>query len=401
MKKHYLGLLYAAFLVSLPASAQNWVGTWASSPMSGPPTLSEGLSLGSKDLTVRQVVHISLGGKKVRLSLTNEFGQAPLSISDVHLQQHGTKDSITAGSDHVIKFSGSAAVTIPAGQFVTSDPVDISLGNSSDLDISFLVPKQPLESATLHSLALATSYISAGNETTAASLTSPITIQHWYFVKDLQVDAPKDSFAVVTLGDSITDGAHSTPDTNRRWPDDLAARLLANKKTRHVAVINEGISGNRLLKEVAGPSALNRLDRDILNAPGAKYVIILEGINDIGRTTMPRKPDDPVTIAQILDGFKQIIQRAHAKGLKVIGATLTPYMKATYSSSDGEKMRQTLNAFILQPGNFDGVIDFDKVTRDPQHPDQFLPAYNDGDHLHPNDAGYDAMAKAIDLSLFR
>lgn len=394
-------ILSAVLLLSMTSRAQNWVGTWASSPMSGSPSIAEGLLLGSKDLTIREVVRASLGGKKVRIALTNEFGKSPLVVSKVHLQRHGAADSITPGSDHAVTFSGSASVTIPAGQFVTSDPINLDLPNTADLVVSICVPQQAIESATIHSLSLATSYVALGDQTTAPSLTSPTSVAHWYFLKDVQVDAPKGAFAVVTLGDSITDGAHSTVDANRRWPDDLATRLLANKKTRNVTVLNEGISGNRLLKEVAGPSALDRLDRDVLNAPGAKYVILLEGINDIGRTTMPRKPDDPVTTAQILDGYRQIIQRAHAKGLKIIGATLTPYLGATYSSPEGEQMRQALNAFILQPGNFDGVIDFDKATRDPQHPGQYLPSFNDGDHLHPNDAGYTAMANAINLSLFR
>lgn len=393
--------LSAVFLFSMMSHAQNWVGTWASSPMSSSPSIAEGLSLGAKDLTIREVVRGSLGGKKVRISLTNEFGKSPLVVSNVHLQRHRAADSITPGSDHAVTFSGNASVTIPAGQFVTSDPINLDLPNTADLVVSICVPQQAIESATIHSLSLATSYVALGDQTTAPSLTSPTSVAHWYFLKDIQVDAPKGAFAVVTLGDSITDGAHSTVDANRRWPDDLAMRLLANKKTRNVAVLNEGISGNRLLKEVAGPSALDRLDRDVLNAPGVKYVILLEGINDIGRTTMPRKPDDPVTTAQILDGYRQIIQRAHAKGLKVIGATLTPYLGATYSSPEGEQMRQALNYFILQPGNFDGVIDFDKATRDPQHPGQYLPSFNDGDHLHPNDAGYTAMANAINLSSFR
>lgn len=394
-------ILSAVFLISITSRAQNWVGTWAASPMAGSPSVAEGISFGSKDLTVREVVRGSLGGKKIRVSLTNEFGKSPLIVSSVHLQRHGAADSIIPGSDRAVRFSGSSSVTIPPGQFATSDPLDLDLPDTTDLVVSICVPQQEIESATVHALSLATSYVAFGDQTSATSLTSPTSVAHWYFLKDVQIDAPKNAFAVVTLGDSITDGAHSTVDANRRWPDDLATRLLADKKTRNVTVLNEGISGNRLLKEVTGPSALDRLDRDVLNAPGAKYVILLEGINDIGRTTMPRKPDDPVTTAQILDGYRQIIQRVHAKGLKIIGATLTPYLGATYSSPEGEQMRQALNAFILQPGNFDGVIDFDKATRDPQHPGQFLPAFNDGDHLHPNDAGYSAMANAIRPSSFR
>lgn len=401
MKKCVLVLISAVFVSSMPALAQKWVGTWAASPVPGSPKITDAVLLGSSDLTIRQVIHVSRGGNKLRLSLTNEFGQAPLSISDIHIQQHGVGDAILPSSDHVVKFSGSPSVVIPAGQFVASDPIDMPVPNTSDLTISFCVPKQALQTATLHELSMATSYVSTGDQATAASLTAPTSFQHWYFIKDLQIDSPENSVAVVTLGDSITDGVHSSLDANRRWPDDLAARLLANAGTAHIAVLNEGISGNRVLQEGTGPAAVDRLDRDVLNAPGARYVILMEGINDVGRTFLRLKPGDPVTTDQIIDGYKQIIQRVHAKGMKIYGATLTPYMGAGYSSPQGEQMRLALNAFILHPGNFDGVIDFDKVTRDPEHPDHFLPTYNDGDHLHPNDAGYAAMAGAIDLSLFR
>jgi lysophospholipase L1-like esterase len=401
MRKHRFTVLSLALLCSVPLLGQKWVGTWAASPMAGSTSVGDGLLFGAKDLTIRQVVHLSLGGERISVSLTNEFGTSPLLLSDVHIQLHDKGDSIIPGSDHAVKFSGDNAITIPAGQFVTSDPVNLKVANTSDLVVSFCVPKQPIENATLHWAAFATGYVTAGNEATSVSLTSPATVLHWYFLKDVRVDVPKSSVAVVTLGDSITDGARSTPDHNQRWPDDLARRLLTYKKTEHVSVINEGINGNRVLKDDSGPSALARLDRDVLSAPGVKYIILLEGINDIGRTTMPRESDDPVTTGQIIEGYKQIIHRAHEKGIKIIGATLTPYMHAGYYSAEGEQMRQGLNAFIRQPGNFDAVIDFDKVTRNPQQPEQFLPLYNDGDHLHPNDAGYVAMSDAIDLSLFR
>ncbi|SNS41542.1 Lysophospholipase L1 [Granulicella rosea] len=401
MKKALSALIALALLSPLPSLAQNWVGTWAAAPLNWSSVVTPNLSIGSEALTVRQVVHVSLGGRKVRLALSNEFGHSPLLISDVHFQEHDSKDSIIPESDHKVTFSGKAAITIPEGEFVTSDPVDFALENSSDVDISFFVPKRPVTSMTMHPLSRETTYISSGNEVTSISLTSPTTIQHWYFLKNVQVEAPKESFAIVAVGDSITDGFASTADKNRRWTDDLATRLLASPETRHIAVLNEGISGNRLLKPDTGPALLDRLHRDTLSAPGVKYIVLLIGINDIGRTAKPHNPNDPVTIAELLEGYSQVIHRAHADGIKVIGATLTPYTHANYASHEGERMRQALNTFIRQPDNFDGVIDFDKVVRDPNHLDEILPAYNDGDHLHPNDAGYQAMADAVDLSLFR
>lgn len=413
MKKTLLTFVAVALLSPLSTSAQMiWVGTWATSPASGPAVVTPDVSLGAEALTVRQVIRMSLGGKKIRLALSNEFGHSPLLISDVHFQGHDTKDSIIPESDREVTFSGKAAVTIPAGRFVTSDPVDFALENSSDVDISFFVPKRPVESVTSHSISRATTYVSSGNEVRSISLTSPKAIQHWYFLKDVQVEAPITSFAIVALGDSITDGFGSTANKNQRWTDALAVRLLANGETKHIAVLNEGISGNRLLTgdAGAGPAAVDRLDRDGLSAPGGKYIILLIGINDIGRATRPHNPNDRVTASDLLNrvtaldllkGYSQVIHRAHAKGIKVIGATLTPYMHANYASPEGEQMRQAINAFIRQPGNFDGVIDFDKAARDPNHPDEILPAYNDGDHLHPNNAGYQAMAEAVDLSLFR
>lgn len=380
---------------------QRWVGTWAASPVPAPPKINKTITLGAKEITIREIVHLSQGGNTMRVTLTNEFGTGPLTISSAHIAFLAAKDSILPKTDHALTFDGKPTVTIPAGQFLASDPIKLTVPIFSDIVVSLDLPEQKIEKITQHSLAVATTYLGDGDQTTAEAIKEPAKIEHWYFLKDIQVNAEKNSFAIVTLGDSITDGAHATIDTNRRWPNVLATRLAANKKTKNVSVLNEAISGNRVLQEGTGPAAIDRLDRDVLNAPGAKYVVLLEAINDIGRTAKPRLPADPVTTEQLLDAYKQIISRVHAKGLKIIGATLTPYLPAGYSSPEGEKTRQTLNAFIRTPGNFDGVIDFDKATEDPQHPGQFLPAYDCGDHLHPNDAGYAAMGAAIDLKLFR
>ena len=220
----------------------------------------------------------------------------------------------------------------------------------------------------------------------------------WYFLKDVQVDATRRSGAVITLGDSITDGAQSTTETNRRYPDDLAPLLAASKKTAALSVLNVGISGNRILHENAGPDALDRFDRDVLAQAGARYVILLEGINDIGN--MHRAQADAITEQQMLDAFTALANRAHAKGLKFIVATILPYGGARYGSPDGEDIREHVNAFLRTSTLFDGVVDFDKAMRDPKQPTQLLAKYDCGDHLHPNDAGYAAMAAAVNLKLF-
>jgi lysophospholipase L1-like esterase len=223
----------------------------------------------------------------------------------------------------------------------------------------------------------------------------------WKFLKGVDVLASEEAASIVAFGDSITDGATSTLDANATWPSVLARRLQADKKFSQLGVLNEGIGGNRVLRDVTGPSALARLDRDVLAQAGVKYLIVMESINDIGHSFDPRAPRDPVTAELLIQGLQQIIERAHARGIKVFGATLTPYVGAGYSSPAGEEVREKVNAFIRSGGKFDGVIDFDKVTEDPQHPHEFLPAYNIKDKLHPNDAGYKAMGESIDLKLFR
>ncbi|MEO6801656.1 MAG: SGNH/GDSL hydrolase family protein, partial [Granulicella sp.] len=245
-----------------------------------------------------------------------------------------------------------------------------------------------------------TSYTAAGNVVSATTLTEPTEIISWPILKGVDVLLSPDSAAIVTFGDSITDGAHSTPNTNARWPDVLARRLHDNKKTANLAILNEGIGGNRILHDNTGPNALARFDRDVLSQPGVKYLIVLEGINDIGHAQDPIKPYDVVSTQELIGGFSQLAARAHLHGIRVIGATLTPYVGAKYASPAGEAMRQALNDWIRTTKELDGVIDFDKATRDPANPGTFAAANDFGDHLHPGDAGYKAMGNAIDLNLF-
>jgi lysophospholipase L1-like esterase len=345
-------------------------------------------------------VHLSLGGNAIRLRISNEFGPTPLTIESVHAALSNGGATTQTGTDHAVTFGGVESITIPAGALAVSDPVAMPVKPFTNLAVSLFVPTQAGAALTYHSLAVSTNYIATGNVTSVSDLEGAAKVTSWYLLKGVEVEAGNKSSAVVTLGASITDGYHSTIDKNVRWPYVLATRLQINKATAHIGVINEGISGARLLHDVTGPSALTRLDRDVLAQPGAKYLIVAIGTNDIGRTYFPTRPNEGVTAEQMIWGYKQIVSRAHARGIKVFAGTLNPFGGANYYSEAGEKMRQAINTFTRTTKVFDGVIDFDKVTQDPAHPEALLPAFDSGDHLHPNDAGYKAMADSIDLKLF-
>jgi len=308
--------------------------------------------------------------------------------------------SIAAGSAVPLTFSGSSTVTIPPGALIVSDPAPLKVAPLSNLAVSLYLPSQPASQITGHSFADQTNYLVPGNSITSASLSTPKEIDSWDFLKGIDVKADADSEAIVAFGDSITDGALSTRNANARWPDVLAQRLQANKKTAKLGVLNQGIGGNRILHDVAGPSALARFDRDVLAQTGVKYLIILEAINDIGHAADSEKPYDIVTADDLIAGYSQMVRRAHTHGIKVIGATLTPYVGARYSSPKGEAMRQALNQWIRTTKELDGVIDFDKATSDPSNPSVFSSTADSGDHLHPGDAGYKTMGGVIDLKLF-
>lgn len=402
-KRSFPVLVLAAFLFecAAPSPAQStpqpqWVGTWATSPMQ-----AEGFSLRMLEgVTLREIAHVSIGGPQVRIRFTNEFGLDPLMVSDAHVALSAGNGAIQPGSDHAITFGGANSVNIPPGAAMYSDPVSIDVAPLSDLAVSFYLPPQIMRAETYHAFADQENYVAEGDNAGAQQLAQTTGFPSWYFFDGVDVPASSGSFAIVTLGDSITDGAHSTPNANHRWPDILAARLHDDSKLKNVGVLNEGIGGNRVLNEGAGPSALSRLDRDVLAQNDVRYVVVLESINDIGRLARVQVPWDDVTAAQLEHGLKQIVDAAHEHGIKVIGATLTPYGGAGYSSVKGEQVREAVNDWIRSSGTFDGVFDFDKATQDPQNPKQFAPAFDSGDHLHPNDAGYKAMADSIDLSAF-
>lgn len=379
------------------AQAAQWVGTWATSPMA----VEGGWSLRPfNGVTLREIAHISAGGAKIRVRFTNEFGSDPLAISDAHVGLSAGVAKIQPGSDRALTFNGSSNVRIPAGAAIYSDPVDLAVAPLSDVAVSFYLPDQVMRSETYHSFGAQDNFIATGDVAGAPDLTNPQIVTSWYFFDGIDVAAEPDSRAIVTLGDSITDGALSTHNANHRWPDNLAGRLQQEKGLEHVSVLNEGIGGNRVLNDQTGPSALARLDRDVLAQSGAKYVAVLESINDIGRLGHLSSPNDDITAQDLELGLKRIADAAHEHGMKAFGATITPYQGAGYYCERGEQTREAVNNWIRTSGVFDGVFDFDKATQDPQNPLRFNPQYDSGDHLHPNDAGYRAMAASIDLGLF-
>lgn len=402
LKRSISAFAFAALVFATAASrAQSmphpqWVGTWATSPMQAD---GNNIRLFSS-VTMREIVHISAGGAQIRLRFTNEFGLDPLTVADAHVALSAGGSATQPGSDRAVTFGGAASVNIPPGAAIFSDPVALSVAPLSNLAVSFYLPPQIMRAETFHAFADQNNYVADGDSSAASDLTQPRTVASWYFFDGVDIAAVDGSRAIVTLGDSITDGAHSTLNANLRWPDVLAARLNQDPNLSHIAVLNEGIGGNRVVNEGYGPSAVSRVDRDVLAQSGVRYVIVLESINDIGRLAHVMVPWDAVTAPQLEWGLTQIADRAHEHGLKIIGATLTPYGGAGYSSAAGEQVREAVNDWIRTSGVFDGVIDFDKITRDPQNPTQFNPAYDSGDHLHPGDAGYKAMGEGIDLTLF-
>jgi lysophospholipase L1-like esterase len=351
--------------------------------------------------TLRQIVHTSVGGDRVRVVLSNVFGTSPLAIGSAHLSLRDKESSIAPASDRALQFSGRSAVTIPTGAVIVSDPVALSVPPFADLAIDIYVPESTAAGSPLtsHNGARQTSYLSTpGNHSGETALPVETTISSWFFLARVEVSAPMNQAAIVALGDSITDGFNSTPDTNNRWPDHLAKRLGRSDSTR-TAVLNLGIDGNKVLADGLGVSALARFDRDVLAQTGARYVVVLEGINDLGLARDAPRP----SAGELIAGYEQLIARAHARDLKIYGATLMPFEGAAFAgywTPEGEATRQAVNQWMRGRSAFDRVMDFDAIVRDPEAPTRYRPQYDSGDHLHPNDAGYQAVAAAIDLGLF-
>ncbi len=376
-------------------SYSHWVGTWSASPQAAEDPVDNSVEI--KGRTIRQVVRVSIGGNRVRVRLSNAYGAGPLVIGAAHVALHALGATIAPGSDRILTFNGSPTTKIPPGALVVSDPVYLRISDLGDLAVSLYVAGNQAM-ATEHLVGLQTTYISAAGDFSGAnSLPTATTTQSLHFLTGVEVEAANSTWAIVALGDSITDGYKSTAEANKRWPNRLAARLAEQKGGSKVAVLNAGITGNRLLHDENGSNALARLDRDVLVQSGARYLIVLLGINDIG---FP----GAVTADEIIAAHRQIIDRGHAMGLKVYGGTLTPfqaYLPALYYTDVGEEQRQAVNKWIRTSKVYDAVIDFDKAIRDPSNPARILPAYDSGDNLHPNDAGYKAMADTISLSLFK
>ncbi len=410
--------------VTAQSASEHWVGTWSTAevgrpqtppaPVQGPPpfmpnqcppnpTPAPAGFMHFANQTLRQIVHTSVGGSRMRVVLSNTYGTAPLAIGAANLALRDKDASIQQGSGRALTFSGRPAFTIPPGALAYSDPVNLAVAQMSDLAIDLFLPGETNTPAplTMHTGAFQTSYVSeTGNHSGAVKLPTAVTTQNWFIVSRVEVAAPASVGGLVAFGDSITDGTRSTPDTNSRWPDQLARRMLSQTPPVRMGVMNAAIAGNRVLSDAAfqaGINALARFEHNVAAQPGATHIIFMEGINDIGQARESATPSAEDVIA----GHKQIIERAHARGLKVYGATLTPFYGAAYYSEVGEAKRQAVNQWIRTSKAYDGVIDFDKVTRDPNDPKKFLAAYDSCDHLHPSDAGYKAMADAIDLSLFR
>ena len=391
--------LSPAFSAATPPAGR-WIGTWAASPEAQPNKTAMSDSTGT---TYREIVHVSAGGTAVRIVLTNEFGLEPLTISAARIAMSAGGSAIEWPTAKTLSFGGQASVTLPAGTMMVSDPVELELPALADVAVSFFIPAQRISQSTVHSYALQTNYMSTGNMVDAKALLAPVEAASWPFLKGVEVETKEGSAprgAIVALGDSITDGAASKPNTNGRWPDVLARRILADKTLAGVGVLNAGINGNRLLRDGdGGESAIRRLDRDVLTQAGVKYLLVLEGINDIGHIVTASPSDPAGTTQSLIRALQQIALRAHTRGIKVIGATITPYESCKYASPEGEKMREAVNDWIRTTKDLDGVADFDKIVRDPNHPTRFLPAYDSGDHLHPNAAGLRAMGEGVDLSL--
>ena len=382
-----------------------WVASWGAAQQIPEPQNA----LSAEDLTdatLRQVLHLSAGGPSLRVHFSNAFGREPFHITSAHIARPTSPSSsaIEPSSDRPLTFAGSAEATIPPGAELISDPLDYGVRPLSDLDVTIHLQSPPV-GETGHPGSRATSYLVHGDVASAATLTEPKQVDHWYTVSEIDVLSEAGSASVVVLGDSITDGHGATTNGNDRWTDVLAARLQNSPRTSRVGVSNQGIGGNHLLSEGLGPNALARFDRDVLAPTGVRWVIVFEGVNDLGdlaRGGEVSAEQHRALVERVLGAYQQITERAHAHGLRVIGATITPYAGSAYYHPGplSEADRQAVNRWIRSSGNFDAVIDFDGVVRDPQHPDHLLPAFDCGDHLHPSPAGYRAMGNAIPLSLF-
>ena len=382
-------------LASAPAQAQSWSRSWMAAPLVSRTAPEKRPDL--SDRTLRQVVRISTGGNRIRLRLYNEMSTRPLLLGAVHVALAGANGETLPGTDRVVTFNQAQGATIPARAPLLSDPIAMPVKPLARLAISIHLP-QGAPDATVHSYSAATGWTAPGDQTAATSLTDATTLGPRVIITGVEVENRNPARTIVALGDSITDGVRATPDSDRRWPDLLAERLQRGGMTL-TGVANAGISANRLLSEGDGYNALARFDSDVLAVPGVSHVVILEGVNDLGAAARDQQPMLPP--AAIIGAYRQMIARAHDRGVKVILATILPYKGAGYWSAAGEASRVAINDWIRTSGEADGYVDLAQAIADPADPARMAKAYDVGDALHPNDAGFRVMADAIDLSLFR
>lgn len=390
------GLLTAFFVwgFSKPVdwqASKYWVGTWSAAPQLVEPQ-NRPPAPGLSNHTLRQVICVSIGGKKLRVRLSNEFSTGPLEMNDVQIAVSKGGDALDESTTRTLMFHGEKAVSVRPGTAITSDPVAFDLQPRALLAITIHFGEAP-EDITGHPGSRTTSYLVKGTDFTNAK-----TMDHWYVISGVEVFTHRNAASVVVLGNSITDGRGSGTNHQDRWPDVLATRLLKIANTQHIGVLNMGIGGNCVLAGGLGPTALDRFDRDVLGQVGARWLIILEGVNDLGSTS---DSASAVRVSkELIDAYGQMIVKAHARGFKVYGATITPIKKSFYYTGYREAARESVNQWIRTTGHFDAVIDFDKILRDPNDTLCLLPEVQSGDYLHPNEKGYEIMGEAVPLSLF-
>jgi len=381
----------------VPFSDKSWVGTWRTAPQ-----LVEPYNMppdpGLSNNTIRQIVRVSLGGNNLRIIFSNEFSTGPVTMRTVSIAHSLGGGIIDTTSDKELSFDGKPEVTIDPGATVTSDPFSFEVKPRSDLAITVYFGDTSPD-VTGHPGSRTTSYILTGNKVSSGDFSGAVTTDHWYIINGIDVMSPESSAAVAVLGNSITDGRGSGTNKQNRWPDELARRLQENPETRLVAVLNQGIGGNCVLRECLGPSALSRFNRDVIGTTGVRWLIIFEGINDIGQT---KDAEEAERVAnELIAAYEQVIDSAHVEGIRVYGATLMPFGGSFYDSPEHESARTKVNEWIRNSGSFDAVIDLDAALRDPENPKKLLTSADTGDHLHPNETGHRMIAEAVDLTLFK
>jgi lysophospholipase L1-like esterase len=397
-------LMFECFAASAAAQdKEHWVSTWATAQQLAPQPALPGpgpkVPATLKNQTVRMVARTSIGGRRIRIQVSNAIGSKPLVIGDAHIALRDKGATIVTTSDRALTFGGRSTITVPPGALIVSDPVDLEVPKLTDLAISLYLPEDT-GTPSIHPIGLNTNYVAEGKVTAKTSLDTSTTTTSYLWLSSVDVLAAANAGAIIAFGDSITDGFKTTIDKDQAWPTLLAKRLASTKSTEMLAVLNLGIAGNRVLRDGAGVSALARFDRDVLSRAGVRWMTLLEGINDITFSALPAFSTEVVTAEDLIGGYRQIIERAHMHGIKVAGATIMPVGGVSTYRESGEAVRQAVNQWIRTSGAFDAVIDFDALMRNPADPKRLRPEFDPGDHVHPDDKGNERMAQAIDLAIF-